>query len=412
MLLSIGFGGENMVDYSEQASEFSRVWNDAYKTLSHNIEEVSDENLEALNVGVLTAVDWLKRKRAPSGYSSGFKVANSMCELILCQLISQAQQISANQHHLVQNFQSNLIALINTIHTMGILSSDMDKETIFDDLTLELSESVQQIKLAESELARKTEAIKDAEELYVKINEFHDYISRCEIEITTKFQSAESSLDEIENKKNETEELVTNINSIHAETIALKNMMNEAKKELDKLIEAAQKQNSVIESILPSAASAGLAAAFSSRISQLAWAKYIWLCVFVIALLGLTYSAYEILLFSVSISKPWQEILYRAPIALPLVWMAWFSAIQYGNNSRLLEDYAFKEATSKAFQGYRDHMEYLSNINSDEGYSAMQLLAESTISVLRNEPLRIFGKASSDASPAFSFAETLSKRGE
>jgi hypothetical protein len=401
-----------MVDISEKALEFNQVWNDAYEQLSHNTGGGSVDNLDAVNVAVMTAVEWLKRKRAPSGHSSGFKVAKSMCELMLYQLIELAQQISGNQPHLMQSFQASLISLINSIHTMGILSSNIDKGTISKDLTLQLTESVQQIELAESELTRKTEAMKDAENLYDKITEFHDYIERSETEITTKFHSAESSLDEIENKKNETEELVTNINDIHEKITALQNTMTENKQELDDLIVTAQKQNSVIESILPSAASAGLAAAFSSRIKQLTSAKYIWLSVFVIALLGLAYSASHILLVTVSMSKPWQEILYRVPIALPLVWMAWFSAIQYGNNSRLLEDYAFKKATSMAFEGYRDHMKYLSNINTDEGYSAMQLLAESTISVLRNEPLRIFGKASSDASPAFSIAETFSKRGE
>lgn len=400
-----------MVDFTEKALEFNRAWNNAYEQLSHNTGADSVENLDALNVAVVTAVDWLKRKRAPSGHSSGFKVAKSLCELMLSQLIGLAQQISANQPHLIQNFQASLISLINCIHTMGILSSNVDKGTISKDLTLQLTESVQQIELAESELARKTEAMKDAENLYDKITEFHDYIERSKIEITTKFHSAESSLDEIENKKNETEELVIDINDIHEKITALQNTMTENKQELDELIEAAQEQNSVIKSILPSAASAGLAAAFTSRITQLTFAKYIWLSVFVIALVGLTYSASHILLVTLSVSKPWQEILYRVPIALPLVWMAWFSAIQYGNNSRLLEDYAFKKATSMAFVGYRDHMEYLCDINTAEGYSAMQLLAESTISVLRNEPLRIFGKASSDASPAFSIAETFTKRG-
>src|SRR5258705_2208482 len=93
-------------------------------------------------------------------------------------------------------------------------------------------------------------------------------------------------------------------------------------------------------------------------------------------------------------------LLRRLPCAAPLIWLGWFSAIQYGNTIRVQEDYAFKAATSKAFAGYKDHMEYMANVQLDEANSAMKLLAARTIEILAHEPLRIYQKPHKDVSPA------------
>src|SRR6478609_7987036 len=91
-------------------------------------------------------------------------------------------------------------------------------------------------------------------------------------------------------------------------------------------------------------------------------------------------------------------------------WLGWFSAVQYGNTIRVQEDYAFKEATSNAFAGYRDHMEHLSKIDAGEGAKALELLSVSTIEVLVREPLRIYSKPDRDVSPAQAVLEFLKER--
>jgi hypothetical protein len=103
----------------------------------------------------------------------------------------------------------------------------------------------------------------------------------------------------------------------------------------------------------------------------------------------------------------WILLLQRLPLAAPMIWLGWFSAVQYGNTLRVQEDYAFKEATSKAFAGYRDHMEYLAKVNLEEGNSAMTRMAQRTIDILALEPLRIFQGIDKDATPSHSLLDTL-----
>jgi hypothetical protein len=45
-------------------------------------------------------------------------------------------------------------------------------------------------------------------------------------------------------------------------------------------------------------------------------------------------------------------------------------------------------------------MEYMANVQLDEGNNAMKLLAARTIEILAHEPLRIYNKPHKDVSPA------------
>ena len=142
---------------------------------------------------------------------------------------------------------------------------------------------------------------------------------------------------------------------------------------------------------------------FAARGTQLEWTKWGWIVVFVTAVGVLAAFAWNLSKITALPSGiTWSEYLvFRALLSAPLIWLGWFSAIQYGNVVRVQEDYAFKEATSKAFQGYRDHMEHLASVDDPAtSTNALNLLAQRTIEILAREPLRIFGKADSDASPA------------
>ena len=101
----------------------------------------------------------------------------------------------------------------------------------------------------------------------------------------------------------------------------------------------------------------------------------------------------------------WHYLLLRLPVALPIVWLAWFSAIQYGNAMRLEEHYSFKEATSKAFAGYREHIQQLGGVTEgeDDGENPSQnivkQLASTTVQILAKPPADIFSGPEKEASP-------------
>jgi hypothetical protein len=187
--------------------------------------------------------------------------------------------------------------------------------------------------------------------------------------------------------------------------------LNTQAKVVEELNGRNQRQAELIDTLLPKGASAGLAAAFAERRRQLELTKWLWMTLFIVSIACLAWSTTSVL--SVLKELPagsrdvWRELLFRLPFIAPFVWLGWFSAIQYGNTIRVQEDYAFKEATSKAFAGYRDHMEHLAGINTEDGETAMNLLAAKTIEVLAREPLRIYRRSHRDVSPVNEFAELL-----
>ena len=113
-----------------------------------------------------------------------------------------------------------------------------------------------------------------------------------------------------------------------------------------------------------------------------------WMTIFILTVLLLAVFAWQIVhIPQANTEQIWTHVLHRLPLASPFIWLAWFSAIQYGNTLRVQEDYAFKEATSKAFEGYRSHMEHLASVDLKEGNTAMTMLAAKTIEILSHEPL-------------------------
>lgn len=138
------------------------------------------------------------------------------------------------------------------------------------------------------------------------------------------------------------------------------------------------------------ATSVGLAAAFNERAAQLRWSIRGWVAgllgaLAIAAILG-TYrlSATSELLakgdapgWMVLISVLMSMLTVGAP-----VWFAWLSTRQIGQSFRLAEDYSFKAAVSRAYEGYRSEAARI-----DKDLEA-QLLA-SALTRLDEQPLRL-----------------------
>lgn len=440
-----------MEEFDNAIVEFETVWAHAYEQALNNPSSreqyVNESSLSALNESSAVVINWFKRLRAPAGFSPGFHIAKSVCSIYFPQLIASAKQISSGQFNHFGNFSAYLTNVLNAIHTMAVFQAK-DGETLPTDLSAELIQSIELINTAQRELSGKLELIQDAS---VKYHEIDTFISDLEEkrELTTallnqvdntiqtlnqKNSSLDQLIEQVDSQKSNFDrtiksheeeyieaeasrvrrhsELIANLADENSELTKQNQLLQEQlvtkATQLDELIEKAQAQNKVIDSILPKAASAGLAEAFSKRVSQLDKTKWMWLILFVVSLVLLYFFAKGLSLHKISTMDEFvSKIVYKLPLSAPLIWLAWFSAIQYGNNIRVQEDYAFKEATSKAFQGYKDHMEHLGNIDLNEAETAMTLLSASTIRILGNEPIRIYGKSHSDASPTYNLADLL-----
>lgn len=117
--------------------------------------------------------------------------------------------------------------------------------------------------------------------------------------------------------------------------------------------------------------SAGLAGAFEHRSRTLAWTGWGWVAILIVALsvggfLGVTrLDGFKALLSGdhstalVSLNL----LIAVVGVAAP-VWLAWLATRSIGQSFRLSEDYAFKSAVSKAYEGYRKEA-----VNLDEDFA-------------------------------------------
>lgn len=124
-----------------------------------------------------------------------------------------------------------------------------------------------------------------------------------------------------------------------------------------------------VEGLLPGATSAGLASAFKDqklRFSepQKRWLKtFIWCMVglFIVSLPSFISAIFGKNIFGGMADSTWDAVLrgltMRLPILVPLVWLAIYAGRNYMLSLRLEEDYAYKEAISTAFEGYKREME-------------------------------------------------------
>lgn len=410
-----------MNNIEEQIKALKASWAKAYEGALSNPTawkpHLQNTSIQSLDEAVSTIDTWLNRLRAPTGFSPGFQIAKATASVFLPQLLAASQNLEAAQYNHFPSFVNALTNTLAAIHTMAVYS-DKDTSQLNADLSAHLSQALSLLNTAQHELAEKKELLAQTVLIAAEIEKAHSTITEqaksaddSAVEISESKQQSEDHLKEIVDlldaaKSHDTEfqDLLANNKKLNANLVKMA-------EELKRLQEQNKKQEQIIDSILPRGASAGLAAAFSTRGRKLELGKWIWMTVFVSSLTGLAVFAWKLTGFQPT-NQPgqidfWAYLASRLPLAAPLVWLGWFSAIQYGNTIRVQEDYAFKEATSKAFQGYRDHMEHMANVQLNEAQTALTLLSTKTIDILSHEPLRIYGRTEQDATPAHGFAKIL-----
>jgi hypothetical protein len=183
--------------------------------------------------------------------------------------------------------------------------------------------------------------------------------------------------------------------------------------------EAMKKTNEEAEAVLKqceeayrASTSRGLAAAFDQRATRLGWSMVAWTIGLLTALAAGAYLGIErIQTLSTALSAPdprWGAILMHsllsvASIGAP-IWFAWLATKQVGQRFRLAEDYSFKAAVARAYEGYRKEAARI-----DEAFEAR--LFDSALTRLEEAPLRLIENSSHGSpwhelvnSPAFAKA--------
>lgn len=159
------------------------------------------------------------------------------------------------------------------------------------------------------------------------------------------------------------------------------------------------------ESAYAVATSQGLAAAFLERSRALDRSMWAWVAGLIVALvLGATSGSHQLGNLLEQLKVPAGDALITSHLVLALlsvggpVWFAWLATKQIGQRFRLSEDYAFKAAVSRAYEGYRREA---AQIDKDLEVS----LLASALSRLDELPLRLV-EAASHGSPGHELASS------
>lgn len=191
------------------------------------------------------------------------------------------------------------------------------------------------------------------------------------------------------------------------------------KTELEALLAKNKELNEKAETLLPHSASAGLASAFREQKKRFKWPQRGWLLAFIATILALFAIAApdfwnEVVsksASSIDSNQTWDSILRHAvrrlPLVLPLVWMAIYAGRNYSMSVRVEEDYAYKEAVSTAFEGYRREM---NEIRDESGTrSPLYTLCGNVLTAIHQRPGRIYEGEHYDPTPLTPLATTLEK---
>lgn len=191
--------------------------------------------------------------------------------------------------------------------------------------------------------------------------------------------------------------------------------------EVKKLQQETQELIDKIDKILPGATSASLASAFEQQKIRFRSPQRWWLitfisCIVLLVLLSMPsfLSAIGVSYFvktsDVTINSIMQSLLLRMPIAIPLLWLAIYAGRYYMLSARLEEDYAYKEALSRAFEGYKREMEKIQNGDDKSETPPLNRLCNNVLTAMADRPGRIYEGRSRDITIAGEIQKLANKR--
>jgi ethanolamine utilization microcompartment shell protein EutS len=379
--------------------------------------QVSGISAEQIDEVVRTTLYWLDQIDEPRGFKPAFHLAKAVITTSLSAAVTALKNIAAGQFGHLPGLMAALNQLLTGLNSATAFSQKQNVRGALGSLAGELSEALALLTTAQTELGQKKSLIdsvtetadvtlrkaqdiketeKSAEAFLENLKEqIGDERKKALLDYETMKSDAEKVCDEFKTTiKNSADELISDldertkglslkIGEYHKSSAALlqeieedgkfieqsKSQIEELLKRNGSLFEGLEKQQGIlselqrrsfeqsklIEELLPRGASATLAHAFEHRAERLNVTKWLWAGSFGISILGLIVVTLCLAdeTKAATATQVLIEFLQRLPFAAPLVWLGWFSAVQYGNTIRVQEDYSFKAATSKAFAGYK-----------------------------------------------------------
>lgn len=184
--------------------------------------------------------------------------------------------------------------------------------------------------------------------------------------------------------------LVTSMSDARATANEANERLRTYELDISRLAGAFEEMQKKLEGLLPHATSVGLASAFHIQKARFSKPQPYWLGLFVVTIVCLLGAAsYGLPASNDTWDAIFRHFVNRLPLVAPLVWLAIYAGHHYNMALRMEEDYAFKEAVSTAFEGYKREMLAIppSEVSS---VSPLVTLCENVLRALAERPGRIY----------------------
>ena len=214
---------------------------------------------------------------------------------------------------------------------------------------------------------------------------------------------AKSDGDAIATREAETKVLIQSMTEVATTANQTLTRVSSYEEELTKLKADFAALHAKTEALLPGATSAGLASAFREQKSRFDGPQKNWLATFIAAVVLLLAAGLIGLpgLHSGEANPSWDVILRhivnRLPLVGPLVWLGIYAGRNYMLALRMQDEYAFKEAISATFEGYKREMAAIQG--PVDKASPLVTLCENVLGTLAQRPGRIYEGKHEDITP-------------
>lgn len=259
---------------------------------------------------------------------------------------------------------------------------------------------------AESAMVHQTKATVDA-----KASVVQDLAGQVS-ETASKVNADSNAIAKIES---DTKSLFDSMNEIMQTSNESHDRVVEYQNELKKLRVSFDELHSKIEGLVPNATSAGLASAFRNQQQRFKKPQLYWLTAFIgtiILLMFIGARGYFDFSYTTNQINSWNAILQylaiRLPLVAPLVWLAIYAGRHYTLALRVEEEYAFKEAVSTSFEGYKREMAGISE-NGENTNPPLVTLCENVLRTLAQRPGRIYEGHQEDITPLSPLTKIIDK---
>lgn len=402
-----------MEELKEEIKQIEDLWKIVYDNCvaapSLYKPYLSSLSIDEVGSVVLITLEWMKSLDNNRKGRNTYVLSKAVMNTTLVSMIASLKKLANGDYNHFNQFVTYLNNLLIALFPITFLNP---KDKSYANLSMDVAEELVKLKdLSEkmenqSKIYNEVISLKnETDEISTSIENIKNNIEDKEKNIIKLEENINNINENINEKIGELSPIIDNIKSFSKNIPSIEENNTNALKTLNSLIEEAKNIKVTLHELLPDATSAGLASAFYDKAKQLKRTKKYLMGGFIVSIIALSSVALYSFYHPVSSSQGWSDFLQRSLILFAPVWLGWFFARSYGHANRLQEKYEYKEAMSKAFQGYRKQMEEV-NTNSDLARS----LSELTLTVLAENPSDVFERNCWDETPFHSLASMIIKK--